>query len=103
MKLYGRGAAIIVAVVLGLLLIGTASAYTVPDEYKGQATNDVELFALAQGNEGYPWADYIIRDMGYKYNVRNYAQFKIRMEYQAKFPKIVRNNMVNTQTGLIPD
>jgi len=86
---------LILAAILIMFLAGSATAYSVPEEFRGQAaTNDVELFKLAEQHKEVQWANYILDDLGYRYNVRNYAQFQKRMEYQAKFAKIVRNNLV---------
>ncbi len=85
---------IMAAVVITLLLVGTASAYSVSNEFKGKEMTDDKLYNLAISHNSEPWAQYIINDMGYRYSARNHEQLKQRMKFQAMIPKTYRNNMV---------
>lgn len=82
------------AVIITFLLIGTASAYSVPEEYKNTAMTDDELYHLADSHKSEPWANYIVSDMGYRYGGRNTVRILERLQYQANIPKITRNNLV---------
>lgn len=101
---------IIVAVVLGLLLIGTASAGYAED-LKGKNQLEVIEYWLAEqphsarGSYELMCATDAFTSKGFKSNTvsGDYAELKIWVANHRNEPKITRNNMVRINGGLIPD
>lgn len=71
---------LITVLIILLAISTTATAYTIPVEYREQVRNDIDLYKLMQNHYGEAWVEPILDDMTWHYVGYGRDKLDIKMQ-----------------------